>query len=83
MTSERLRYGIALSWLMEAAGWQIARHCRARAYVLSGRGNNGGDGLAVARPLHRWGLLEGAAGTDPEALIGSAAEEAAALRRLN
>ena len=52
MTAER--FGIDLSWLMEAAGWQLARHCRARTYVLCGRGNNGGDGLAVARHLHRW-----------------------------
>jgi NAD(P)H-hydrate epimerase len=80
MTSER--FGIALSWLMEAAGWQLARHCRARTYVLCGRGNNGGDGLAVARHLHRWGLLAGVACTDLDALTGPAREEANALQVL-
>jgi NAD(P)H-hydrate epimerase len=80
LTSER--FGIALSWLMEAAGWQLARHCRARTYVLCGRGNNGGDGLAVARHLHRWGLLVGVACTDPDGLVGPAADEAEALRKL-
>jgi hydroxyethylthiazole kinase-like uncharacterized protein yjeF len=77
MTAER--FGIDLSWLMEAAGWQLARHCRARTYVLCGRGNNGGDGLAVARHLHRWGLLAGVACTDVENLTGAAALEAKAL----
>jgi hydroxyethylthiazole kinase-like uncharacterized protein yjeF len=80
MTSER--FGIAPTWLMEAAGWQLARHCRARTYVLCGKGNNGGDGLAVARHLHRWGLLAGVACTDLDALTGPALEEAKALRIL-
>jgi NAD(P)H-hydrate epimerase len=75
-TSERF---FSLSWLMEAAGWQLARHCRARTYVLCGTGNNGGDGVAVARHLHRWGLLAGVACTDLEALTGPAADEARAL----
>ncbi|HEY4027644.1 MAG TPA: NAD(P)H-hydrate epimerase [Candidatus Dormibacteraeota bacterium] len=76
------RFAIPVSWLMEAAGWQVARHCRGRAYVVCGRGNNGGDGLAAARHLHRWGRLAGVACTDPEHLAGPAAEEARALSAL-
>jgi hydroxyethylthiazole kinase-like uncharacterized protein yjeF len=76
------RFAIPVSWLMEAAGWQVARHCRARAYVVCGRGNNGGDGLSAARHLHRWGRLAGVACTDPEGLDGPAAEQARALRAL-
>jgi hydroxyethylthiazole kinase-like uncharacterized protein yjeF len=76
------RFAIPVSWLMEAAGWQVARHCRGRAYVVCGRGNNGGDGLAAARHLHRWGRLAGVACTDPGALSGPAAEQARALRAL-
>jgi hydroxyethylthiazole kinase-like uncharacterized protein yjeF len=80
LTSERFRVPVA--WLMEAAGWQTARHCRGRVFVVCGRGNNGGDGLAAARHLHRWGRLAGVACLDAEALRGPAAEEAAALRAL-
>jgi NAD(P)H-hydrate epimerase len=76
------RFAIPVSWLMEAAGWQVARHCRARAVVLCGRGNNGGDGLAAARHLHRWGRLAAVACTDPDGLNGPAAEQARALRAL-
>jgi len=76
------RFAIPVSWLMEAAGWQVARRCRERAYVVCGRGNNGGDGLAAARHLHRWGRLAGVACTDAGALAGPAAEQAAALRAL-
>jgi NAD(P)H-hydrate epimerase len=78
LTAER--FAIPVSWLMEAAGWQVARHCRSRAYVVCGRGNNGGDGLAAARHLHRWGRLAGVACTDAEGLAGPAAEQARALR---
>jgi NAD(P)H-hydrate epimerase len=67
---------------MEAAGWQVARHCRGSTYVVCGRGNNGGDGLAAARHLHRWGRLSGVACTEAGALAGPAAEEAHALRAL-
>jgi len=74
------RFAIPVSWLMEAAGWQVARHCRGRVCVVCGRGNNGGDGLAAARHLHRWGRLECVACTDAAALSGPAAEQAAALR---
>jgi NAD(P)H-hydrate epimerase len=76
------RFAIPVAWLMEAAGWQVARHCRGRTYVLCGRGNNGGDGLAAARHLHRWGRLAGVACLDPAALGGPAAEQARALRAL-
>src|SRR5581483_7234039 len=58
------RFAIPVEWLMEAAGWQVARHCRGRTAVLCGRGNNGGDGLAAARHLHRWGRLHSVACTD-------------------
>jgi hydroxyethylthiazole kinase-like uncharacterized protein yjeF len=71
-----------VGWLMEAAGWQVARQCRAGAYVVCGKGNNGGDGLAAARHLHRWGWLAGAACTDPAGLTGPAAEQARALTAL-
>jgi len=74
------RFAIPVSWLMEAAGWQVARHCRGRSYVVCGRGNNGGDGLAAARHLHRWGRLAGVACPDVEGLTGPAAEQARALR---
>jgi hydroxyethylthiazole kinase-like uncharacterized protein yjeF len=80
LTAER--FAVPVAWLMEAAGWQVARHCRARAYVVCGRGNNGGDGLATARHLHRWGRLTGVACTEVDALAGPAADEAAALRAL-
>ena len=51
------RFGISVDWLMEAAGWQVARFCRGRTAVICGVGNNAGDGLAAARHLHRWGRL--------------------------
>jgi NAD(P)H-hydrate epimerase len=76
------RFQLPLSWLMEAAGWQVARHCRARTMVVCGRGNNGGDGLAAARHLHRWGRLAGVACLQPDRLSGLAAEQAAALRAI-
>jgi hydroxyethylthiazole kinase-like uncharacterized protein yjeF len=76
------RFATPVSWLMEAAGWQVARHCRGRTYVVAGRGNNGGDGLAAARHLHRWGRLAGVACLDEAALSGPAADEARALRAL-
>jgi NAD(P)H-hydrate epimerase len=76
------RFAIPVAWLMEAAGWQVARHCRSRAYVVCGRGNNGGDGLAAARHLHRWGRLAGVACADVDGLVGPAAEQARALRAL-
>ena len=80
LASERFR--IPVSWLMEAAGWQVARHCRGRTYVVCGKGNNGGDGLAAARHLHRWGRLVGVACLDLDGLRGPAAEQAQALLAL-
>jgi hydroxyethylthiazole kinase-like uncharacterized protein yjeF len=77
LTAER--YDVPVEWLMEAAGWQVARLCRERAYVVCGKGNNGGDGLAAARHLHRWGRLAGVACVDRAALKGPASQEAAAL----
>ncbi len=73
------RFGIPVEWLMEAAGWQLARHCRGRTAVVCGRGNNGGDGLAAARHLHRWGRLHSVSCPDVGALHGPAAAEALAL----
>lgn len=74
--------GVPVEWLMEAAGWACARRCRGRTAVVCGRGSNGGDGLAAARHLHRWGLLTSVCCTDPGRLEGAAAREAEALHRL-
>jgi NAD(P)H-hydrate epimerase len=76
------RFRLPVEWLMEAAGWQLARHCRGRTAVLCGKGNNGGDGLAAARHLHRWGRLGSVAVIDRAALTGPAAKEAEALEAL-
>src|SRR5438105_13176765 len=73
------RFAIPVEWLMEAAGWQIARHCPPRTAVLAGKGNNGGDGLAAARHLKRWGRLHWVALADRAALQRPAKEEAEAL----
>ena len=80
LTSERFQ--LPVSWLMEAAGWQAARLCAGHSYVVCGKGNNGGDGLAAARHLHRWGRLAGVACTDLAALTGPVAEEGRALMAL-
>jgi hydroxyethylthiazole kinase-like uncharacterized protein yjeF len=76
------RFGIPVEWLMEAAGWQVARHCRGRTAVLCGKGSNGGDGMAAARHLHRWGRLHSVAVLDRGAFRGAAAKMAAALEAL-
>ncbi len=55
--------GVYKDALMERAGLESARYIRRRfsplfgvpILVLVGPGNNGGDGLVVARHLHRWG----------------------------
>ena len=73
------RFGIALDWLMEAAGWQAARMCEGRTAVVCGVGNNAGDGLAAARHLHRWGRLASVSCADRSRLRGDAARELAAL----
>jgi hydroxyethylthiazole kinase-like uncharacterized protein yjeF len=74
------RFGIAVDWLMEAAGWQAARFCPARTVVVCGVGNNAGDGLAAARHLNRWGRLASVSCADAGRLRGSAARELEALR---
>jgi hydroxyethylthiazole kinase-like uncharacterized protein yjeF len=73
------RFGLPVEWLMEAAGWQLARHCRGKTAVLCGKGSNGGDGLAAARHLHRWGRLHSVAALDRGALRGPAEKMAVAL----
>jgi NAD(P)H-hydrate epimerase len=67
---------------MEAAGWQLARHCLSMTAVLCGKGNNGGDALAAARHLRRWGRLAGVACVDRPRLSGPAAREALALEAM-
>jgi ADP-dependent NAD(P)H-hydrate dehydratase / NAD(P)H-hydrate epimerase len=55
--------GITVETLMERAGHAVARAAVVvgggaygrRAVVVSGKGNNGGDGLVAARYLARWG----------------------------
>lgn len=72
---------MAVDWLMEAAGWRAARVCDKPAAVVCGVGNNGGDGLAAARHLHRWGRLASVSCVDPSKFRGEAAAELDALRR--
>jgi hydroxyethylthiazole kinase-like uncharacterized protein yjeF len=76
------RFGIPTAWLMEAAGWQIARFVRQRAAVVCGVGNNAGDGLAAARHLDRWGRLARVCCVDGGRLQGPAAMQLAALRQV-
>jgi hydroxyethylthiazole kinase-like uncharacterized protein yjeF len=76
------RFGVSVEWLMEAAGWQIARFVGQSAAVVCGVGNNAGDGLAAARHLHRWGRLASVCCVDAARLRGPAAKELEALRRL-
>jgi len=80
LTAER--FGIPVDWLMEAAGWQVARFCTEPTAVVCGAGNNAGDGLAAARHLHRWGRLASVSCAASERLRGAAARELAALRRI-
>jgi ADP-dependent NAD(P)H-hydrate dehydratase / NAD(P)H-hydrate epimerase len=76
------RFGIPVDWLMEAAGWQVARFCLVRTAVICGVGNNAGDGLAAARHLHRWGRLASVNCIDPGRLKGAAAREREALEKV-
>ena len=75
------RFGIGIDWLMEAAGWQVARQVTGQAVVVCGVGNNGGDGLAAARHLHRWGRLVSVSCVDATKLSGASARELEALRK--
>jgi hydroxyethylthiazole kinase-like uncharacterized protein yjeF len=74
------RFGISVEWLMEAAGWQVARFCTEPTAVVCGVGNNAGDGFAAARHLHRWGRLAGVCCADLGRLHGPAALELEILR---
>ena len=76
------RFGISMEWLMEAAGWQVARVCPDASAVVCGIGNNAGDGLAAARHLHRWGKLASVCCVDAGRLRGAAARELGALQRI-
>jgi NAD(P)H-hydrate epimerase len=76
------RFAISIDWLMEAAGWQVARFCPQGTAVVCGVGNNAGDGLAAARHLHRWGKLAGVFCLDPMRLRDAAEHEMKALRRI-
>jgi NAD(P)H-hydrate epimerase len=76
------RFGISVDWLMEAAGWQVARFCPKATLVVCGVGNNAGDGLAAARHLHRWGKLAGVCCIDLARLQGAAAKQLVAIRRI-
>jgi hydroxyethylthiazole kinase-like uncharacterized protein yjeF len=76
------RFGIPVDWLMEAAGWQVARFCLVRTAVICGVGNNAGDGLAAARHLHRWGRLGSVSCIDAGRLTGAAARERETLEKV-
>jgi len=76
------RFGVPVDWLMEAAGWQVARFCSGATAVVCGVGNNAGDGLAAARHLHRWGRLAVVSCIDPRRLRDAAAHELDVLRGL-
>jgi len=76
------RYGVPLDWLMEAAGWQIARQVDRPAAVVCGFGNNGGDGLAAARHLYRWGKLVRLCCIDTNRFRDASARELDALQKL-
>lgn len=76
------RFGIPTDWLMEAAGWQVARFVDQPAIVVCGVGNNAGDGFATARHLHRWGRLQSVCCVDVSRVRGPAAAELAALRHV-
>lgn len=76
------RFGISIDWLMEAAGWQVARFCDGRTTVVCGLGNNGGDGLAAARHLHRWGRLARVCCIDSGRLHDAPARQLVALQAL-
>jgi len=67
--------GLPSEVLMENAGLAVAQHTRKwmgsvlgrRFLVLVGPGNNGGDGLVVARHLHDWGANVAVCSPSPRA----------------
>src|SRR5579863_1116354 len=80
LTSER--YGVPSDLLMENAGAAIASYLADaypeintyRVLILCGKGNNGGDGLVVARRLRERGLSPRVLlFADPSSLHGDAA----------
>ena len=66
---------------MEAAGWRAAFMCDFPTAVVCGPGNNGGDGLAAARHLHRWGRLASVSCVDRSRYSGAAAAQLGALEK--
>ncbi len=96
--------GVSIDTLMENAGLAVAERIRdhvaqvdgTQVLVLAGPGNNGGDGLVVARHLHDWGArvtvyiypdnerahaeLATLEGRDVELLTAAADEDLAALK---
>ncbi|MGE5238400.1 MAG: NAD(P)H-hydrate dehydratase [Chloroflexota bacterium] len=69
-------YGVPSLVLMERAGLSVALKIRERfsprkVLVLCGGGNNGGDGLVVARNLHNWGYRVSAAVFSEESRLSS------------
>lgn len=78
--------GIPGGVLMERAGAQMAslaleRFAPSRALVISGGGNNGGDGFVIARELHRSGVEVAVLATKGE-YEGDPATNLEALRNL-
>ncbi|MFN2465545.1 MAG: NAD(P)H-hydrate epimerase [Candidatus Dormibacteria bacterium] len=72
-------YGIAPIQLMEVAGLQTARVARGflksnlrgqAVCILTGKGNNGGDGMVTARRLAAWGAAPLVLTSFPEAKAG-------------
>src|SRR5215218_4157833 len=73
--------GTPVEVLMERAGRAVARAARRRlggaygrrAVIVVGKGNNGGDGLVVARVLRGWGVRAAvfalADGVDRDAVV--------------
>jgi hypothetical protein len=70
------RFGIAVDWLMEAAGWQVARFCLVRTAVISWR-RQCRRRARRARHLHRWGRWGRSVASTPAA-PGARAREGSA-----
>ena len=90
LTSER--YGVPSDLLMENAGAAIANYLADtypelntyRVLILCGKGNNGGDGLVVARRLRERGLAPRVVlFAEPSAMRGDAATNLARWQRGN